>query len=64
MSLASHTRVTSCPSCDAHYPVCIASGQPLLDFNSWVCSTCKHRAYNHEVTKFKNCPLCHSPIRD
>lgn len=53
---------TSCPSCDSKFPVCIASGQPLLDYRSWMCSTCKHKAYEKEIKSFRNCPLCHSPV--
>lgn len=54
--------VSTCPSCDSRFPVCVATGQPLLDYQSWVCTTCKHRAYYDEVRGHSNCPLCHSPI--
>ena len=48
-----------CPSCDCKFPVCIAWGQPLLDYHAWMCSTCKHKAYEKET---RNCTLCHSPV--
>lgn len=53
----------ACPSCDSRFPTCVATGQPLLDTNSWLCPTCKHRAALHEASALRNCPLCHSPIQ-
>ncbi|CAD6193079.1 unnamed protein product [Caenorhabditis auriculariae] len=50
----------SCHKCETKFPICIATGRALLDYQFWLCLTCKHRAYEHEVVKFKACPLCHS----
>ncbi|CAI5455549.1 unnamed protein product [Caenorhabditis angaria] len=51
---------TTCGSCFTKFPVCIATGRPLLELQFWICLTCKHRAYQKEITKFRTCPLCHS----
>uniref|UniRef100_A0A915D9I2 Anaphase-promoting complex subunit 4-like WD40 domain-containing protein n=1 Tax=Ditylenchus dipsaci TaxID=166011 RepID=A0A915D9I2_9BILA len=50
-----------CPnlSCDTRFPVCIASGRPLYDFQFWLCPSCKHRAYEQEMQEQQFCPLCH-----
>ncbi|XP_077990221.1 WD repeat-containing protein 35-like isoform X1 [Glandiceps talaboti] len=51
-----------CPSCDTKFPTCIVTGRPLMDYQFWMCSTCKHRAYENEISALNNCPLCHSSI--
>ncbi|VDN58829.1 unnamed protein product [Dracunculus medinensis] len=51
-----------CPSCDTKFPICIVTGRPLLDFQFWLCPTCKHRAYEQEIMSFRFCPLCHADI--
>lgn len=55
-------RETFCRSCGAKFPVCIASGTPLVDHQVWVCSSCRHRACEREIMAFTNCPLCHHSI--
>ena len=52
----------SCPSCFARFPVCVVSGRPLYQFQFWVCGTCKHRAYEQEISRCAHCPLCHTAI--
>lgn len=51
-----------CPNCDTKFPTCIVTGRPLMDYQFWMCGTCKHRAYEQEINKLNHCPLCHAPI--
>ncbi|KAK3580220.1 hypothetical protein CHS0354_012747 [Potamilus streckersoni] len=53
---------TACPSCDTKFPTCIVTGRPLLEYQFWMCSSCKHRAYESEIAKRQNCPLCHTTV--
>jgi WD repeat-containing protein 35 len=50
---------TVCPSCDTKFPVCVATGRPLMAYQFWMCPSCKHRAYENEITRLRTCPLCH-----
>ncbi|XP_048590308.1 WD repeat-containing protein 35-like isoform X2 [Nematostella vectensis] len=52
----------TCPNCDTKFPTCIVTGRPLLDYQFWMCMTCKHRAYEQEIASLNFCPLCHSAI--
>ncbi|KAF4527968.1 hypothetical protein B566_EDAN014960 [Ephemera danica] len=55
---------TCCPSCDAYFPACVASGSPLSDLRSaWTCSVCKHSAHASEMASRVSCPLCHTAVR-
>ncbi|KAJ7388527.1 WD repeat-containing protein 35 [Desmophyllum pertusum] len=51
-----------CPNCDTKFPTCIVTGRPLMDYQFWMCGTCKHRAYEQEINALNHCPLCHAPI--
>ncbi|XP_031567757.1 WD repeat-containing protein 35-like isoform X2 [Actinia tenebrosa] len=51
-----------CPNCDTKFPTCVVTGRPLMDYQFWMCSTCKHRAYEQEIASLNFCPLCHSAI--
>jgi len=51
-----------CPACTAPLAPCIVTGRAILSSTTFVCRCCKHRAYEHEIHRFKNCPLCHTPI--
>ncbi|XP_065063167.1 WD repeat-containing protein 35-like [Rhopilema esculentum] len=51
-----------CPNCDTKFSPCIASGRPLMDYQFWMCRTCKHKAYEEEISSHLACPLCHSPV--
>ncbi|KAF8572309.1 WD repeat-containing protein [Paragonimus westermani] len=44
-------------------PICIVTGQPVTDYQFWMCPTCKHSAYEQEITRIRNCPLCHFPVQ-
>ena len=56
-------RMSSCPSCQTKFPICIVTGRPLMDLSSvWTCEMCRHKAYEQDVTMKQNCPLCHAPI--
>eukprot|EP01137_Pigoraptor_chileana_P013479 Opistho-2@67034 len=52
----------TCPNCDTKFNSCIVSGAPLLELHTWMCKTCKHRAYDQEISGMANCPLCHTSI--
>ncbi|XP_066268365.1 WD repeat-containing protein 35-like isoform X1 [Branchiostoma lanceolatum] len=51
-----------CPSCDQKFSTCVVTGRPLLDYQFWMCQTCKHRAYEQEIGSRATCPLCHAVI--
>ncbi|VDM42438.1 unnamed protein product, partial [Toxocara canis] len=51
-----------CPNCDTKFPTCIVSGSPLLDYQFWLCPTCKHRAYEQRISSMRYCPLCHGDV--
>lgn len=54
---------TVCPSCHMKFPICIASGRPLMDAaQQWTCNRCNHHAYKSDVITFSNCPLCHKSL--
>ncbi|KAK5973639.1 hypothetical protein GCK32_013340, partial [Trichostrongylus colubriformis] len=52
----------SCLYCETKFPVCIASGRPMIAYQFWLCPVCKQRAYEEEIHSFKFCPLCHAQI--
>ncbi|XP_053382408.1 WD repeat-containing protein 35-like isoform X3 [Mercenaria mercenaria] len=52
----------ACPSCDTKFPTCIVTGKPLMEYQFWMCSACKHRAYESEIAQRQTCPLCHTPV--
>ena len=56
------SRSQACPNCDTKFPTCIVTGRPLMDYQFWMCGTCKHRAYEQEINKINHCPLCHAPV--
>ncbi|XP_046859399.1 WD repeat-containing protein 35-like isoform X2 [Xenia sp. Carnegie-2017] len=51
-----------CPQCETQFPTCIVTGRPLMDYQFWICNTCKHRAYEKEIRALATCPLCHTII--
>ncbi|KAI0210976.1 hypothetical protein LSAT2_004250 [Lamellibrachia satsuma] len=53
---------TTCPSCETKFPTCVVTGQPLFDYQFWMCTVCKHRAYEKDITQKATCPLCHTRI--
>ncbi|KAH3709647.1 hypothetical protein DPMN_069110 [Dreissena polymorpha] len=52
----------ACPNCDTKFPTCIVTGRPLMEYQFWMCSACKHRAYENEIAQKQTCPLCHTPV--
>ncbi|KAJ8321655.1 hypothetical protein KUTeg_000126 [Tegillarca granosa] len=62
LALEIFTKSTACPNCDTKFPTCIVTGRPLLEYQFWMCSACKHRAYETEITRRQTCPLCHTPV--
>ncbi|PVD32416.1 hypothetical protein C0Q70_07850 [Pomacea canaliculata] len=53
---------SACPSCDNKFPVCIVTGRPIMEYQFWMCSQCKHRALQGEIRTRKTCPLCHAAV--
>lgn len=53
---------TACPNCDTKFPACIVTGRPIMEYQFWMCSQCKHRAIQTEIRSRKTCPLCHNVI--
>lgn len=52
-----------CPSCGNRFPICVATGRPLMDMSlAWTCTVCKHSASDQDITVRQSCPLCHSSI--
>ncbi|PSN48259.1 WD repeat-containing protein 35, partial [Blattella germanica] len=52
-----------CPSCGNRFPICVASGRPLMDVTTaWTCTVCKHSAAEQDMNVRQSCPLCHSPV--
>ncbi|KAL8581320.1 WD repeat-containing protein 35 [Nucella lapillus] len=51
---------TACPNCDTKFPACIVTGRPIMEYQFWMCSQCKHRALQSEISARKTCPLCHN----
>jgi len=54
---------TSCPDCDRHFPACTVSGRAILTTDTYRCRICKHQAFERELRKQTNCPLCHGALR-
>ncbi|KAJ1518699.1 hypothetical protein HMI54_011155 [Coelomomyces lativittatus] len=48
-----------CKQCGFQYPVCIASGRIIYEYQSYVCPQCKHKGLESEISKWNCCPLCH-----
>ncbi|XP_027606209.2 WD repeat-containing protein 35 isoform X1 [Pipra filicauda] len=47
---------------DEKLPVCVATGDPILEYRFWMCSVCKHCMKASEAGNYKSCPLCHSTV--
>ncbi|NXW58812.1 WDR35 protein, partial [Eurystomus gularis] len=47
---------------DGKLAVCIATGDPILEYRFWMCSVCKHCMKAKEASNCNFCPLCHSPV--
>lgn len=43
-------------------PTCIVTGLPIQEYQSWMCTLCKHCALEQEITRYNCCPLCHTPV--
>ncbi|XP_042899880.1 WD repeat-containing protein 35 isoform X2 [Parasteatoda tepidariorum] len=51
---------TSCPSCSINFPICVASGRPILNPSlQWTCLQCHHAAFKQEMLTRSCCALCH-----
>ncbi|NXU58811.1 WDR35 protein, partial [Turnix velox] len=47
---------------DGKLPVCVATGEPILEYRFWMCSTCKHCMKTKEARNYNFCPLCHTTL--
>ncbi|XP_076333007.1 intraflagellar transport protein Oseg4 isoform X2 [Tachypleus tridentatus] len=51
-----------CPSCNTRFPICVATGRPIMDTSQkWTCSRCKRHAHKQDLITRQHCPLCHNP---
>ncbi|KAA0185920.1 WD repeat-containing protein 35 [Fasciolopsis buskii] len=48
---------------ESKIPICVVTGQPVTDYQFWMCPTCRHSAYEQEIARLHNCPLCHFPVQ-
>ena len=44
------------------YPRCIVSGRPLTACQFWMCSVCRHCAFEEEIQRRVSCPLCYARV--
>ncbi|CDS38237.1 WD repeat containing protein 35 [Echinococcus multilocularis] len=44
-------------------PICVVTGQPVTEYQFWMCPACKHSAYESEISRVQNCPICHIPVQ-
>ncbi|EDV23603.1 uncharacterized protein TRIADDRAFT_50569 [Trichoplax adhaerens] len=51
-----------CPNCENNFPICIVTGRPVMSYHFWMCNVCKHKAFEQEIIRLQNCPLCHTPL--
>ncbi|XP_039604109.1 WD repeat-containing protein 35 isoform X1 [Polypterus senegalus] len=47
---------------DGKLPICIVTGRPISEYQFWMCSTCKHCAFEQHITSRNFCPLCHTSV--
>ncbi|XP_024603589.1 WD repeat-containing protein 35 isoform X3 [Neophocaena asiaeorientalis asiaeorientalis] len=43
-------------------PTCVATGNPVTEYQFWTCSVCKHCVLAQEISNYNFCPLCHSAV--
>ncbi|GIY66841.1 WD repeat-containing protein 35 [Caerostris extrusa] len=54
---------TSCPNCNISFPVCVASGRPIMNPSlQWTCLQCHHSAFKQEMLTRSCCALCHCTL--
>ncbi|CAL1291163.1 unnamed protein product [Larinioides sclopetarius] len=54
---------TSCPNCSLIFPVCVASGRPIMNPSlQWTCLQCHHSAFKQEMLTRTCCALCHCTL--
>ncbi|NXA51529.1 WDR35 protein, partial [Nothocercus julius] len=47
---------------DEKLPICVATGEPIVEYRFWMCSVCKHCVKAKEISNYNFCPLCHSSV--
>ncbi|XP_054722053.1 WD repeat-containing protein 35-like [Uloborus diversus] len=51
---------TQCPNCFMTFPICVASGRPIVNPSlQWTCLQCHHSAFKQEMLMRSCCALCH-----
>ncbi|KAF8790747.1 WD repeat-containing protein 35 [Argiope bruennichi] len=54
---------TSCPNCTLSFPICVASGRPIMNPSlQWTCLQCHHSAFKQEMLTRTCCALCHCTL--
>ncbi|XP_068420229.1 WD repeat-containing protein 35 [Eschrichtius robustus] len=43
-------------------PTCVATGNPVTEYQFWTCNVCKHCVLAQEISNYNFCPLCHSAV--
>jgi WD repeat-containing protein 35 len=51
-----------CGSCGTGYASCIVTGRPIIDFECFTCTGCKHKAIETEIRGMANCPLVYTGL--
>ncbi|KEG05449.1 WDcontaining protein 35 [Trypanosoma grayi] len=52
-----------CVNCQQPFSVCIYTGRSIAEEDFWQCAVCHHRIIDVESDRFRNCPLCHTPMK-
>ncbi|TPP55776.1 hypothetical protein FGIG_00423 [Fasciola gigantica] len=61
--LSTNTNILCDVISESKIPICVVTGQPVTDYQFWMCPTCRHSAYEQEIARLRNCPLCHFPVQ-
>ncbi|PWU89489.1 putative intraflagellar transport protein 122B [Trypanosoma cruzi] len=54
---------SSCARCQKQLGVCIFTGRCITTEDFWQCVVCHHCIIDVEGDRFRNCPLCHTPMK-
>ncbi|RNF04337.1 WD repeat domain 35 [Trypanosoma rangeli] len=54
---------SACAHCQHPFGICIFTGRCITTEDFWQCAVCHHRIIEVEGDRFRNCPLCHTPIK-
>ncbi|CAI4227348.1 unnamed protein product [Auanema sp. JU1783] len=51
-----------CPHCDTKFPICVATGRPLLEYSFILCNVCHQKSHEKSMNDSGFCALCHATI--